>query len=66
MLAKPNCSKRNCKHFLGVKNDTNEECNDVVVCTAFPDRIPEEIAYGDNQHTSPFPGDHGIQFEQES
>ena len=36
-----------------------------MICEAFPDGIPDEIAYGDNPHTSPFPGDHGIRFEAE-
>jgi len=35
-------------------------------CDAFPsqDGIPVEIWNGDNPHTSPFPGDGGMQFEQ--
>ncbi len=32
-------------------------------CTAFTDLIPLEIWNGDNNHRTPFPGDHGIQFE---
>ena len=31
-------------------------------CTAFPDEIPGEIWYG--THTEPYPGDHGIVFEE--
>jgi hypothetical protein len=42
-----------CKHFQGV-----------VKCAAFPDRIPDAIWLQGNKHTEPFPGDHGIQFEQ--
>jgi hypothetical protein len=34
-----------------------------VVCKAFPERIPDEIAYGDNLHLEPFKGDNGIQYE---
>jgi len=34
------------------------------VCAAFPDGIPNEIAYGKNKHAKPFPGDHGIQYEK--
>ena len=33
------------------------------VCEAFPDGIPKEIAFGDWDHTKPFPGDKGILFE---
>lgn len=33
-------------------------------CLAFPDGIPEEILTGKNDHTKPFKGDHGIQYEK--
>lgn len=32
-------------------------------CRAYPKKIPEAIWSGDNKHTEPFPGDHGIRFE---
>ena len=32
-------------------------------CAAFPDGIPLEIWEGKNSHTEPYPGDHGIRFE---
>lgn len=32
-------------------------------CEAFPDGIPQEIFSGENEHTSAYPGDNGIQFE---
>jgi len=32
-------------------------------CRAFPQAIPLEIATGQVEHTTPYPGDHGIQFE---
>jgi hypothetical protein len=35
------------------------------ICAAFPNGIPEEIAYGPNLHIAPYPGDNGIQYEPE-
>ena len=63
MIVEPNCSKRDCAHFRGVKNDGNET-TERVYCKAFPDRIPDEIAYGENPHTAPYPGDNGIQYQR--
>jgi hypothetical protein len=34
-----------------------------VTCDAFPDGIPIEILKKEVVHTSPYSGDHGIQFE---
>lgn len=45
-----------CTHY----HINREEKN---TCDAFPDGIPEEIWVGDNDHTKPYEGDHGIQFE---
>lgn len=55
MIEAPKCWERKCKHFLGVKQDEDGELNERVVCKAFPDGIPEEIAYGDNLHEKPLP-----------
>ena len=33
-------------------------------CDAFPAGIPLPIWRGDNDHTKPYPGDHGIRFER--
>jgi hypothetical protein len=52
MIQQPNCSIRNCKHYLGVNSEEEEE-NERNCCKAFPDKIPDEIAYGDNLHLSP-------------
>ena len=36
---------------------------DNMSCEAFPDGIPEELFDGKVSHHTPYPGDHGIQFE---
>lgn len=41
-----------CKHFI-----------DFWRCEAFPEVIPAEIATGLDDHSEPYPGDNGIQFE---
>ena len=65
MLPTPNCSKRNCKHFTGIYQPDDTERIEKPACKAFPEGIPYVIAYGDNKHSKPFPGDNGIQYEQE-
>ena len=64
MIPAPNCWKRGCKHFIGVTQPGGTEKSERITCKAFPDRIPHEIAYGDNLHTEPFEGDNGVRFEQ--
>ena len=53
MLQEPICYTRQCKYFIGVKQDNEEEETERVVCKAFPDGIPNEIAYGNNLHAKP-------------
>lgn len=48
-----------CEHF-----DSTAGVREKKRCAAFPDGIPDEIWRGDNDHTAPYPGDHGIQFER--
>jgi hypothetical protein len=43
-----------CKHFPPVMERK---------CPAFPDGIPDVIWIGDDDHTTPHPGDGGILFE---
>ena len=64
MIEVPRCYERGCKHLQGVKQNRMQENTERAVCAAFPDGIPDEIAYGTNLHTTPYPGDHGIQFEE--
>lgn len=63
MLVEPRCFARNCKNFIGVKDEVNE-LKQVPICGAFPTGILDEIAYGPNLHLKPIAGDHGIQFEK--
>lgn len=42
-----------CKHML-IRNTT---------CKAYPDGIPNTIVSGAHDHTTPYPGDNGILFE---
>jgi hypothetical protein len=66
MLAEPRCSERGCIHLLGATSphgDKDPEKDQKPCCEAFPDGIPDEIAYGDNKHLEPYQGDHGIRYE---
>ena len=58
MIYSPVCNL--CKHFSIVSSIDRG----IHVCDAFPEGIPDEIWRGDNNHTKPYPGGHGIQFEQ--
>lgn len=51
----PACNR--CRHFHRTTSVAT------LTCDAFPDGIPNPIALGDNDHSGPFPGDHGICFE---
>lgn len=66
MIVTPRCFDRKCIHYLGVRQPDETELSEHVVCRAFPNGIPNEIAYGDNDHTSSFPGDHGILFKRQN
>jgi len=66
MLLEPKCFKRRCKHYLGVIQPDGTEQTERNACKAFPTGIPSEIAYGDNPHKEPFPGQRNkIVFERE-
>jgi len=50
MIIVPQCYR--CKNFIGDS-----------ACLAFPQGVPEVILMGINDHSEPFEGDGGIQFE---
>jgi len=69
VLREPECSKRRCKHFRGIRDLGEKPEEDSLpygkfVCEAFPEGIPPELAYWRIAHTKPYPGDHGIQYEE--
>jgi len=66
MIDEPECSKRNCKHFVGVGQPDGTELSEIVICGAFPKGIPSQISYGDNKHLKPLKDqDNDIVFEKE-
>jgi len=50
MIETPKCYLRKCKHFLGIKQDKNKEITERPYCEAYPDGIPDDIAYGNDKH----------------
>lgn len=48
-----------CKHFDLIKKRS------FASCSAFPNGIPLEIWRHKNDHTQPYPGGHGIQYEED-
>ena len=46
-----------CKHF-------DRYSIDILICTAYPKGIPDEILDGKIIHKKPYKGDNGIQFEK--
>lgn len=51
MMPQPNCDKRKCRFFRGLKYlDGKSEDTEVVYCDAYPKGIPNDIAYGDDKH----------------
>jgi hypothetical protein len=55
MLGDPTCWTRECKYYLGIIQPDGTEATEVNNCKAFPDGIPNEIAYGNNKHLEVFP-----------
>ena len=68
MMPPVNRACETCKHRRGiVLLDAPEglEAAARLVCDAFPKKpgVPDDLAFGKNPHTKPYPGDHGIQWE---
>jgi len=53
MIEIPKCHERGCKHYIGVVQPNDEEKGEKPVCSAYPDGIPENIAYGNDKHLQP-------------
>lgn len=53
--------------YISIEKNICNQCIHIrkggITCDAFPTGIPEVILTGEFQHTKPFPGDGGIQFE---
>lgn len=50
MIQIPNCYKRRCIHYIGILQPNNDESIELPYCKAFPEGIPDSIAYGSNDH----------------
>jgi hypothetical protein len=49
-----------CRHL-----DPSSGEGEVPRCLAFPNGVPAAFLFGDDDHTSPYPGDRGIRFEED-
>jgi len=59
MITPPKCFDRGCVHYLGIWQPDGTELTERPVCLAFPEEIPDEIAYGPDKHTSVAPDQKG-------
>lgn len=50
MIREPKCSKRKCKYYQGIIKPDGSEKTEQPACQAYPDGIPNDIAYGDDKH----------------
>lgn len=61
------CEERRCKHLYRGESKLPDDyipCIGSGWCRAFPSGIPDEIAWGENLHTAPYPGDGGYRYEK--
>jgi len=66
MIDEPNCSKRNCRHLIGVDQPNGDESIEVPVCEAYPDGIPDDVAWGKDLHLVVRPDqDNDVVYEEE-
>lgn len=66
MLATPYCLKRGCKHYKGIIQPGSSELSERPVCVAYPQGIPDRIAYGKDLHLEVRPDQkNGITYEPE-
>ena len=52
MIEEPQCFKRDCKHYFGIIQSDGTELTEKPGCLAFPEGIPNDIAYGKELHKS--------------
>jgi len=50
MIAPPRCWERGCIHYIGISQPDGTEISERPVCDAYPNQIPDEIAYGEDLH----------------
>jgi hypothetical protein len=53
MLATCKCYTRHCKNYQGIIQPDGTEMSEKNACRAFPDGIPDYIAYGEIIHDKP-------------
>ncbi|HVP11010.1 MAG TPA: hypothetical protein VMV94_07465 [Phycisphaerae bacterium] len=62
------CFTRQCRFFRGWREDKRlaQPGRPVLkfVCEAFPEGVPDDIRCGDDPHTTPRPGNHGIVYQR--
>ncbi len=59
MLRESNCYKRRCHWYKGASQPEGSELNEFHYCNAFPNGIPRDISYGDNEHLEVIEGQEG-------